>query len=189
MIKKLVISFTVVGVIVAGLTVGIQQITTDNTNIIARIINPIAPCACISADAELWWEIESRIESYFIPNHGVDSVVQVLYNPRADVYSSENLLFAVEMTSVDGVGNKLFMVEYGSWQILEIEEIVGVVGTPSIKAEVTQISGIGGNLLQIRTADGTVKLVTFDRQPRIIGEFEIVSKHRNGELELREIVE
>jgi len=189
MTKKLIISFAVVGTLVLALTFGAYLLPSDNTNIITSTFRPIAPCACITVDAELWWDVENQMETYFTPNHEVDRVTQVLYNPGADLLSSENMLFAVAMNRVDGLGDKFFIVEYGGWEILDIIAVPNVIGNSDNMAEVITVRGVRGNLLQVHTADHRVKLITFDKEHEIIGEFEIVGQRRNGDLELREIVE
>jgi len=187
MTKRIILSTVIVLVLAVAIIFAAQFIASDNPDsLIARIINPIAPCACITADGELWWEISNNyMEAYFTPNYGVDRVAQVLYSPGADLYSSENLLFAVTMALADGSGNRIFMVEYGSWEIQHIAEVPDVIGKYGVRAEVVQISGIDGNLLQIHTNDDRIKLITFDKNAEIVGEFEIIGTRRNGELELR----
>jgi len=52
--RKLIASIVLVVVLVLGLTVGIQLFSENNPDgIIARIVNPVIPCACITADEEV----------------------------------------------------------------------------------------------------------------------------------------
>ena len=181
--KKLIISVSIVVVMALGLTLGIQLLpANDSDNIIARIMNPIIPCACITMAEELPWIINQEyMETYFVPNYGVNEVVQVLYD-------DEDRIFAVTMSLIDETGNKLFIVETENFNILNITEVPNVIAKPDIRVEVIQSSRVNGNLLQVHLDNERVKLVTFDSEPEIIGEFVIVRIRRNGELELREIL-
>jgi len=132
------------------------------------------------ADELLWIIHEEYIESYFIPTHGVNEVVQILYDDK-------DRLFAVTMAMIDGTGNKLFIIETENFNILTISKVLNVIGRSNFRAETTRIFGMDGNLLQVHTVNDSVKLITFDTNPEIIGEFLIVRTRRNGELELKEL--
>jgi len=187
MAKKLIISIAAVVVIAAELTLAPLLLPTDNSsNIITSTFSPVVPCACIELDEMLHWDIEREyVESYFTPNYGADRVAQVLYNP-------ENGLFAVVMSKIDGTGNKLFIVEYKNYEILDIIEVTDVVAKPDTRVAIIRTRGISGNLLQIHTLyedEERVKVVMFDKVSEVVGEFEIVGHRRNGEIELRPVAE
>ena len=115
--------------------------------------------------------------------------MQILYNPAADLFSNENMLFAVTMGKIYGSGTKLFIVEYENFNIIDIIEVPNVITGHGESVRVVQLSQFNGNLLQVSANwHNGVKLITFDKQPEIVGEFEIMGQLENGNFILREML-
>ena len=156
------------------------------SRIVASIIEIDDACACIPLSEALRLHISREgTDTEFREKYDVGKVDQVLYNDR-------NELFAVTMTRIDGLGNKLFIVEYkSSLGITDIMEVPHIVSNSDTEIKVVGLPGFDGYLLQVYITsenESRVKLIAFDKEFSIIGEYEVVDGYQNsGYMELQEI--